>query len=494
MPISSQVIHSLEINLLKNIRHCKIEFKPSGLTGILGPNGAGKSTIIYSLLCLYQPRDGSDRENYKFSNFFTPTNYNPWAGSNFKLIHSYRDGPNEFLNRIVSYGKKTDRWSPRYQRRPKRYIKFIGVKDSIPVIELEKKDYIIRFNTSQLTDARSQSILSRVGRIMNRTYTALNQHTATHNQVYIGVEYNGINYTSLNMGAGEQKIFKIISEVEKSPNNGLLIIDEIDILIHHDALKRLLAVLNQYCIDKSLQIIFTTHNHSVLEIDYIDFKHIQQTPQKTVIHNNTNTDSLFRLTGAQIRPYEIFVEDELSKYIVNKIASELGAKRETSIKKFGSIFNGFTVASAARLIGLENFDNMLFVLDGDDYRTNQQKQSAINKVLTGNVPGYAQMRSDVLSKIVQYELPVGLSPEIHIKNLISALDRDDLNVEEQEMFDVMSDNQNPLDNHEIVTGLQNRLGLIQGVTLTYLINLLAKSPGWITMTQAVRDWLNGKVH
>lgn len=493
MATHSQVLHSLEISLLKNIRGAKIDFKEDGLTSLLGPNGSGKSTIIYALLCLYQPRVNSERDNYRFSDFFTPTNYNLWAGSDFLMTHSYSDGPDDLINQNVKYGKRIDRWAPRYYRRPRRYVKFISISDCIPAIELEKKNYRIRFDTNQLTDAVSQRILNRAGRVMNRNYTALNTHNATHNQVYIGLEYNGVNYTTLNMGAGEQKIIKIISEIEKSPNNGLLVIDEIETLLHHDALKRLLIVLNEYCIQKHLQIIYTTHNHSILNLDFIDHKHIQQTSEKTIVHSNTNTDSLYRLTGEQLTPYEIFVEDELSKYIINQVTYELGIVRETSIKKFGATANCFTVACGAKLAGLDNFDNMLFVLDGDVNTTEQEKRTAINRVLTGNVAGYAEMRDEVFEKIIEYSLTAGINPENHIRNLVLALDPMTLTTKEREIYDALNDIENPLDHHDIIFELQERLGLIQEVTLTHLIDLASKAPQWNDMTTSIREWFNGKM-
>ena len=45
----------------------------------------------------------------------------------------------------------------------------------------------------------------------------------------------------------------------RAPNSGLILIDEIDLLLHQDALFRLLEKLNERAQEKNLQIIFTTH-------------------------------------------------------------------------------------------------------------------------------------------------------------------------------------------------------------------------------------------
>src|SRR5271156_6351143 len=61
----------------------------------------------------------------------------------------------------------------------------------------------------------------------------------------IGVVNNGQSYSSLSMGAGEQRIFYILSEIIGAPNFGLILIDEIDLLLHEDALTRLLKIINE---------------------------------------------------------------------------------------------------------------------------------------------------------------------------------------------------------------------------------------------------------
>ncbi|MEX4790079.1 hypothetical protein P0161_27995 [Klebsiella pneumoniae] len=52
----------------------------------------------------------------------------------------------------------------------------------------------------------------------------------------IGVESGGLAYSSLSMSAGEQKIFLILETILKADKNALLI-DELDLLLHDEALK-----------------------------------------------------------------------------------------------------------------------------------------------------------------------------------------------------------------------------------------------------------------
>jgi predicted ATP-dependent endonuclease of OLD family len=184
----------------------------------------------------------------------------------------------------------------------------------------------------------------------------------------MGVECNNIGYSSLSMGAGEQRIFFILKEVFRAPKYALILIDEIDLLLHGDALHKLLEILIVRAEEKHLQIIFTTHDQSIIELeDKINIRHILQTPHKTLCFNETKPDAMQRLTGKQERKLEVFVEDDLAKAIIKKISAEVGISKHVSIKEFGAAKNCFTALSGSLLNEDKNLENMPFVLDGDRY-------------------------------------------------------------------------------------------------------------------------------
>lgn len=89
----------------------------------------------------------------------------------------------------------------------------------------------------------------------------------------IGVESEGLAYSSLSMSAGEQKIFLILETILKEDKNALILIDELDLLLHDEALKKLIAVISTHAEDKNKQIIFTTHREMVTTLsDKINYK------------------------------------------------------------------------------------------------------------------------------------------------------------------------------------------------------------------------------
>lgn len=493
MPISQQIIRKLNFRLLKSLRDFEIEFKKVGLTGILGPNGCGKSTLLHALACVYQPSEGQNSLNYKFSQFFTPTNHSPWTGSQFTMLHDFRDNAN--LNTYVStnYAKQSDRWAPKYSRRPKRYVSLIGIRSCVPAIELEAQSSRITFNTTPLTDNQSLQLMDLGGRVMNRNYSSIQNYLSTRQKTYLGLTHAGVNYSSLNMGAGEQRIFQIIGEVIKSPNYGLILIDEIELLMHEGSLRRLLPVLNKLSINKNLQIIFTTHNYSILNNSEIEFRHIQQTLQKTICHTNTNTETLFRLTGQQVKPYEIFSEDILSRFLIKQIAHELGIAKQVRIVEYGAASNCFTAAAGAVLNQIPNLDNMLFVLDGDVYRSEADKQTQIKRVLTGNMGDVQANRDLALSKIKQFIIPEGITPERHYRNTIIEIPNEDLDQKKLELKQILVDLENPPNDHLFVTELAGRIGLEEGEVLTHLADMIRITPIWNDLTSEINDWLDIKI-
>lgn len=119
-------------------------------------------------------------------------------------------------------------------------------------------------------------------------------------------------YPSVVMGAGEQRLFKLLYAVEMSHEDGLILVDELDLLMHGDALKRLITHLSDRCRAKRLQLVFTSHREELLPLkDQINIRHLWPQAGKHYCYSNTDPDSLQRLTGNRERRLEMFVEDDL---------------------------------------------------------------------------------------------------------------------------------------------------------------------------------------
>jgi ABC-type lipoprotein export system ATPase subunit len=486
MAISQQKLNKITFTQLKSLNSLVLNLEPNSVTGIFGVNGSGKSSIIYALICLYKPSESNPtRKNFKFSQFFTHTTHTKYIGSSFEILHSYRQDLTVY-NSVSRAYSKGDRWGPRYENRPERDVYFIDISSCVPEIEIQKSSSIIRFNTANLVDALSNEVRQNAAVVMNRQYDEYNNHQAW-NKNFIGVRHNGIHYSSLAMGAGEQRVFKILDTVFRAERYSLIIIDEIDLTLHTDSLNRLITILINRANERNLQIIFSSHREEITKRTDINLRHIHQIGLQTFCFNETNPDCISRLTGQQIRPLEIFVEDDLSEAIVQKVIEELNIRRHCSIKRFGSIDNSFSLATGLFLKG-ENLDNILILLDGDLYKIPAQKMTQMEKFFSGTEVNAVMNRTQALTCIRQYTIPTAETPEQFInRNLREINDNSEIVLAASQINAVIN-------KHDFVNQIITILGYQdKTIGLNKVVDKLATSIIWNDYTDEVRIWLNDRI-
>lgn len=495
MTISQQKLHSLKIDELKGIKNLeRIDFDEKCLTAIMGPNGSGKSTILYALLCCYQHDGSAIKKNWQFREFFTPTSHATWSGSSLEMVYSYRDKEVFHPNLVRKYAKTADRWTPKTDRRPYRNVIFIPIKTCVPQIELETYTSYIKYDTADHPD--SDLILKKMSSVFGKKYTKINLHNSGSGKKYSGLVHNGVSYSSLAMGAGEQRVLEILSAVYNAKKHSLVLIDEIDLLLHTSALVNLLEILNERAEEKSLQIIFTTHREVVCGMtDIVSVKHIHniKEPHKTVVLLNTNPDSMRRLTGQQDKDILIFVEDKFSEAIIKCACSELGMMKYIEVTCFGSDQNCFTIAAGLKLSGLLDDSKHLFVLDGDSYQSQDDRLDAIKKTITGTEEGIKDKWQSCLNTIYSYQpdSSINLSPEVQIHQMIC-----ELGVEEGdkdfELYQAFIDFEFSEDTHDYVTQVVDLLGYSREVGYTKVVELASRSDKWSDYIQQVKSWLEAR--
>jgi len=489
MALSQQKLHSLKVVTLKNLIDFEISFDGSPVTAILGPNGNGKSTVLHALACAFEPIKIG--ENYKFSSFFLPNTDALWNGSEMKIVHSFRDGKILHKENIREYKKTQVRWTPRYANRPKRDVFYIGIDKCVPMIESEKKQAKVNYSTRTVDEDVIVTILKKASFVLNRRYSTYNKHRAS-GKSFIGVEVDGLRYSALSMSAGEQKVFYILEKVFRAHKYSLILIDELDLLLHDKAMKNLVDVIHERAVEKGLQIVFTTHRESILELEgKVNIRHIVRKPKKTLCFNETKPDAINRLTGVQPKPLEVFVEDDLAATIVKKISAELRVARYVAVEKYGAAINCFTTV-AGLLLGGEDCDSTIFVLDGDVYKTQDEKEDRVNKVITGHDDQAVEIRRSALSSIIEFSLPDDKKPEEYIHAMI--IDSNETyNEEFNEIIEIARDIVVTDDSHKYVSEIIERLGWERNIGLSKIIDLIATSDEWDDYVSGVKNWLAERV-
>jgi ABC-type lipoprotein export system ATPase subunit len=498
---SQQRLLRLQITQLKNLSDVTIEFdEPKPLTAILGPNGFGKSTVLHALAASFQPskvQRGSTvlllGEDCRYIDYFPNTPHGTWSNTLFNVVHSFREGTVIQINPL-SVSKGIRQWKPLAKQRPERETYFVGVSSSTPVIELDWPRSKVNYTTHELSDADSLEIRQKASYILNRDYTRYHTNRVTARSSLIGVEFRGVNYSALSMGAGEQRLFRILRKVKDAGQYALILIDELDLLLHADALHRLIDVLNTYAVAKKLQIVFTTHRESVVNFESsVAIRHLycsSAAPHKTFCFKETKPDALTRLTGEVHRPLSICCEDDVSTAIIEKVAQQAGIRRFVEISRFGAADNCFTLA-AALLLSQQDLVNTLMVLDGDKYSASQERETRMKKALTGDSPNDIQRRQEALNKIVQYCTPDGLSPERELHKMIRSVPKGD-DPAENEVIEAAFNVVAVVDSHHYVDKVIGFLGDDRVVGLRRIVAVAAKSPAWSQYVSPLKAWFDKK--
>ena len=379
---SQQRLKSLSITGLRRLKNLNISFEDKEVTGIFGVNGCGKTTLLYTLLCLYNQKNSASQFN--FGNFFKKCSANEFEDTEIAADVSYRIGRD--IHEPTVYYKKSagsDRWTPKTSRRPERKVYFLGISSSVPSIENERETTVnYRFDGDNDLE---NGILGLARRILGIQYTQISRTRRNNKDYYHATVQDGANYFSISMGAGEQRVLRLLEVIEKVENYSLVVIDEIDLTLHNAALMRLIDYLVEKGRSRHIQFIFSSHCEALTKRTDINVRHLLQTPVKTLCFNESTPECLESMTGEILRPVEIYVEDILAKTIVAHVAKELGISKRVVIKQYGSCTNAFVASCGMHMLG-HSLEHKLFVLDGDLYRTEEECKNQLKKFYSGTEP------------------------------------------------------------------------------------------------------------
>lgn len=479
---------------LKGLKDAQFVFERP-LTAIMGVNGSGKTTVIHALACAYQPPEGGKGENHRFSDFFVPNTDALWQGSEFYIVNEKIERDKTTILPSKKYGKAFDRWSPRYGDRPKRNIYYIGIDSCLPEIEKSNTQNRIIYSSRRKEDRLSQKVIRDAAAILNKNYQSLLENTF-QNKHFNGVELDsGLKYSSLSMGTGEQRTIKILEKILNAEPYSLILIDEIDLLLHVSSLKRLIRRLDEIARDKHLQIVFTTHALEMIDLtQYVGIQYIsnislsegEETLEKTVVYNTINSDLVYSLTGSCERPLKLYVEDELAKAIVKKVLRTLNISGKADVIKYGAVENAFTVAAAKVLEG-QDCTNTLILLDGEKYHTLDEKLVPIQKRFSGTESDIEEKWNQAASMISMFNLPSDTAPEKFFHDLV--LENGDA---ANELVVAAAEIQAVHDTHEWLYNIQTKLNDTESNVVRDIIDMASNSAKWNDYIRPVVEWLSAR--
>lgn len=480
-PVIKQSLDRVKFTQLKGLKNLDIHFGNKKVTAIFGVNGCGKSTILHALACLYRPCSAIGEKNY-FTRFFKRENRVTWIGSKLYADFTIEGTPRNGHR----YEKRGDRWTPRIDKRPQRDVVYIGINSCVPDIE-QATVTTSKYNMGLEEEVeRRNDIICSASQIMNYSYNNYVK-TSFRKKKYKKVTRNGeIKYSSLAMGAGEQRLFSLLEILYAMPAYSLLLIDELDLTLHTSALMRLVDEMVKVAERKHVQIVFTTHREELALREDINIRHIWNANDgsQSFVLNHTTPDCILRLTGRMEKRLEVYVEDDLSEYIAREVVRAKGLLSYTSFHRFGAIENAFVVAAGLD-IQEANSEDKIFLMDGDKYRTEEERIAQMKKCYSGNEDGRTERRERALSHIKQYILPEEEQPEHFLWTKLKESDND-LAKYAQEINEVADDK------HSYLYDVQQRSGESRESFLTRLTNILAKQEFWSNYVSELEIWLDAR--
>lgn len=489
---SQQKLEKLEVATLKNLRDVELDFTQAPLTAIMGANCSGKTTVLHALACAFSPPD-ANAPNYKFPQFFKPNTDSLWSGSDFTVQYSHRLGATPPASFRQRYTKAQDRWVPRYEKRPPRYTRFLMIRDSVPEVETINLNAMIHYQRTSLVGASDQVIRETAGQILNRSYSQY------HSVVYqygarrsIGVSVGALTYPALSMSSGEQRVFRILDAVINAPDYALILIDEIDLFLHQDALQRLLSKLAEHCEGKKKQLVFTTHFPPVAKMyDQMSVMTLHRAPSKTLLWSGYSHAALRHITGTQEKPISVFAEDDVAEAIIAQVARELRIRPYTSIGHYGPAVNAFALGAGMVLSG-NPIENTLIVLDGDVLSSRKERFGQVGKSCTGNGAVHDGQRKRLMALVRPLLPEASKSPEQVLHAFLHELDGEGLDDEDADPLAIAHGVVNVPERHGFVGKIVEHTGESREIALSKIVSLASKADGWGGYTRLVRLWLTSK--
>lgn len=475
-------VREIEFINLKGLKDATISLSPS-LNCIIGANGTGKSTILHALACVYQAKRQNDKDNlleYPMSKFFTPYSGTSWQDS--KFIVRFHGGDESIFT-------KTDRWLPRRERKRKRDTIYLGINTGVPSIERESRKSIIRLSKQQSLD---EGIKKALNEIMGENYVDVFHYKDSSNKKYIGVSKKSQNddtthhYCSLSLSAGTQRCLQILMAVFSARKGSLILIEELDMLLHVNALLKLVKALDYKANENNLQIVFTCHNPEIKNINNLNFVCLQKCSRGITALQGFMYYNIFEIIGRRNIEIKLLCEDNLSWTILKQVVKELKISHMTEITTFGSAKNAVIILGALQLMNELNKGLILAVLDGDVLKNVDDRQNVYQKSFVGCDRTIRTNQEEVLNHLIMYDNLKGIAPERYIIDVLKE-NRSLFDSEHDELLETLFASSGHQNHHDDFKETFAKLGWLETSGNESIVALFAKTPQFKDFTKQIRS-------
>jgi predicted ATPase len=277
------------------------------VTALIGPNGGGKTTILGAAACAYN--------EIKPRLFFAKSGKFDDSMRSWTIEYELTDrsvNQRDTVRRTASFRRA--KWNRHALSRPTLVF---GVARTVPAnerVELRK----CASNQFTVPSGRIETIQPEVvtaaqrilGKDISR-YSRIQVDSRGRVSLLAGVTETGIGYSEFHFGAGESSIIRMVIQIEALPDNGLILIEEIENGLHPVATVRMVEYLIDVARRKKAQAIFTTHSNDALFP--LPSQAIWAAVGGDIFQGKLDIRALRAITGQIDAKLVVFVEDDFAR-------------------------------------------------------------------------------------------------------------------------------------------------------------------------------------
>ncbi|WP_330389389.1 ATP-dependent nuclease [Blautia sp. SF-50] len=352
------------------------------LTVLVGQNGSGKTTVARAIKLL-KPNYGPQCEFFE-----TEIDNGGFANAKFDYIVDGHE-------LAYQHTEKPRKWNLEGTLPQRVSITSIQTKSFVGGIEKsflydniaksakreDQVDYVQRQahkiqqkpqeGSRKLRCSLTENELSVVNRILDSCFQSIE---IIRHKFFCGTWATNIlfqnknDFCEYNSGSGEFLVATIVREVEKAPNNSIVLIDEPEISLHPRAQYRLVEYFFDAIKRKHIQMIVTTHSEHIVEkLPKEAIICLRKNENKTYVQQNVIPEFAFLEIGSPIlNRKRIIVEDEMAKSIVEEVLEEEKLNGIISVEFYPggcSNLKKYTILTFART----NIKSQYILFDGDQF-------------------------------------------------------------------------------------------------------------------------------
>lgn len=283
------------------------------VTALIGPNGSGKSSVLGVAGCAYKP--------IKPGNFFPKSVVGDESMSGWRVEYELID---KTLNARQVVKRSSNFRQAKWVRGEvaDRAVIFFGIERTVPAGEKTRYKKLMRstYVHRDSLDALDTNVARQVEHILGKSVGEFRVTKFGHDDQFLVGRSYGNQYSEFHFGAGESSIIRMITEIEKAPQNALILIEEIENGLHPVATRRMVEYLIEVADRKSLQAIFTTHSDYALSP--LPSEAIWASIDGKLKQGKLSVEALRAVAGRVDKKLAVFVEDEFAKHWVDSILRE----------------------------------------------------------------------------------------------------------------------------------------------------------------------------